>query len=315
MECVFLNIPNYYCSYYVFGLNLKFRVTYKPNYEFEDFNFKPYLIFSINQKIFVIDNNDPINPRIELLKKCEKYFSTNKLWTDMYQDEKIIPLFPHFPINVSIIYTKIFWRMFLNIRQFKNSIYLLRQLNQRPRYFECSSPSIPTKNYIFFISRLWQKEQIANNIRYSFIKKCKNDSRFDFEGGFKLRSDRQSFDFQDVIVNKKISATKFSYLSAQSNIVLNNPAVLGAISWRLAEYLRSGLFIISTKFMVELPVKLEHLKNIYSLNDENDISLALDLIAKNDDKINTIKNGALEYFLNYCTPEKQVDYILDKIYN
>jgi hypothetical protein len=46
-------------------------------------------------------------------------------------------------------------------------------------------------------------------------------------------------------------------------IALNNPAVCGAVSWRLAEYLNQGLFVLSFPFKIELPT--DFVKDFWAL--------------------------------------------------
>jgi hypothetical protein len=64
-------------------------------------------------------------------------------------------------------------------------------------------------------------------------------------GGFVPRSDGFNYGY-DQELNKEIY--QVSFLGAKSMIALNNPAVCGAVSWRLAEYLNQGLFVLSFPF-------------------------------------------------------------------
>lgn len=306
------NIPNYYCAYYVFGFFKNTKLQFSYNREFQDFNYSPYMIMTINGQLIVIDNNDPVGLNKKLYQRSDYYFATNKLINSVEDNSKIIPLFPHYPINVTTIYLKLFGLKLLKPKSFKNTILVLKNLVQRPRFRDSSDFDLKhvQKNYIFFISRIWRKEHEANMLRYKFIKACKLDSRYQFVGGFRGRSDGQNLDFGDAIFNKKISPKLFSKLSSKSCLVLNSPAVKGAISWRLAEYLKNGLFILSTEFKVHLPVILEHDTNILYFEKMKSFENVLNFMIDNEGYVLEIRKGARNYFEKYCTPQSQVNYIL-----
>lgn len=125
MKLKILNIPNYYCSYYLQVLDLGFDLSFINKSLFRKYDFKPYLIFEIRDEVFIIDNNDPVGIERFLLEKCKYYFSTNKLKNKGYATEKIIPLFPHYPINVNNIYVKLFASLpFLFNKRFIYNLYV-----------------------------------------------------------------------------------------------------------------------------------------------------------------------------------------------
>lgn len=305
-----LNIPNYYCSYYLYGLNERFNLIYKFDKRFERFNNRAFLIFLRNGKIAVIDNNDPSGTKEDLYSYVDFYFVTNKLNNHLdYQQDKIKPLFPHFPIDVKATYLKVFGLNLIKRLKFKPLLHQLHILNKRPRY-SLLPMEYQFHNYVFFSANLWKKEPWTNQVRADFIRVCKEDPRIDFEGGFASRTDGDHMGFPNEI-NQKIYPPKiFSKLSSKTLIALNNPAVLGAVSWRLAEYFAAGIFVVSFPSAIEYPVEPLHGVSIHYIKESTELEHVIELVFSDPSYHKRISLGAREYFEKHCTPAAQVNYIL-----
>jgi hypothetical protein len=313
MVITILNIPNYYASYYLLGFSTKFSLKYKADPRFLKYNNKPVLIFECNNKIGIIDNDDPVKVIQELYEIASIYFVTNKLMaSECYQQEKVKPLFPHYPVNIACLYLKlfgIFLFRFLKLKEVARQLYIYKR---RPMYKKEKFKTIKD-NYVFFSSNIWKKEPETNTTRAAFIRYCKQDSRIKFEGGFVGRSDGNNFDFENEINTVKYSPKVFSKLSAKSLVVLNNPAVCDAVSWRLAEYLNQGLFVLSFPFKVALPIAFEHENNMHFIEATKELKSVFDTVFSTPayhEKLS--KNGKL-YFDSYCTPEAQANYIIQTL--
>ena len=72
-----LNIPNFYSSYYLYGLNEEFNVKFKMDKAFLKYNNKPTLIFRLKDKLGVINNDDPVYFDQNLYDLSDSYFVTN----------------------------------------------------------------------------------------------------------------------------------------------------------------------------------------------------------------------------------------------
>ena len=315
MKVELLNIPNFYSTYYLFGLGLQGNLTYKENDLFKKYNGYPKIIFSYKTKIYVIDNDDPSGIDSYLYEKCSKYFVTNRLKNDRrYDKEKVESLFPHYPINCAGLYIKCFGLDIFRKLGLKEGLRQLRAISKRPKYRNYKL--IDSKeNFVFFISRIWKKEKETNELRTIFINTCLSDRRLKFEGGLVPRSDGNNLGFERLIVNKKYSPKKFNRLSAKSKFVLNNPAVLGAVSWRFAEYLNLGLFVISTPFKVVFPIELEHNYNICMVKSTSEFKTVINKNLNDRDYRMRIKSNAKEYFDKYCSPNAQINYIKERCVN
>ena len=308
-----LNIPNYYSSYYLLGLNQAYNVKFKMDEKFRKFNNKPILIFKLNNTIAVIDNDDPTGIIQELYEMASVYFVTNKLIDhDSYKQPKVKPLFPHYPINIALLYCRIFGLGLFRYLKFKEVIRQVYTLSRRPLYTSYQQ-DFKKDNFIFFSSNIWKKEPETNQIRAEFIRFCKADSRILFKGGFIPRSDGFNYGFDNELNNEKYSPKVFSKLSAKSKIALNNPAVCGAVSWRLAEYLNQGLFVLSFPLKIELPQNFSPDSEVSFIEKTTEFIKVLNKVVDNPEYHETVARKAKHYFETYCTPSAQAKYVHDLI--
>jgi hypothetical protein len=277
---------------------------------FLKYNNKPTLIFRIKNKIGVINNDDPVYFDQELYNLSNAYFVTNKLLGNKsFQQNKVKPLFPHYPINILLLYIRIFNFSLISCLKFKAFAKEAYTLIRRPIYKNYNLKT-EKKNYIFFSSSIWKNEPETNNIRAEFIRYCKSDKRIDFEGGFIPRSDGNNLDFEAELNQIKYPPKTFSKLSKKSKIVLNNPAVYGAVSWRLAEYLNQSLFILSYPFKIELPIPLKHEKDVYYVEQSSDYDEIFEKVFNKPNYHKSIAKNGKDYFSKYCTPSAQAKYIV-----
>lgn len=310
-----LNIPNFYSSYYLLGLNQAYKVKFKMDSNFTKFNNKPILIFKVNDTIAVIDNDDPTGVHQELYELASVYFVTNKLIDhDSYKQPKVKPLYPHYPVNIVRLYCHIFGLGLFRYLKFKDLIRQIYILLRRPLYTTYKK-SFKKDNFIFFSSNIWKKEPETNQIRAEFIRFCKADNRIVFKGGFIPRSDGANYGFDNELNDEKYSPKMFSKLSAKSKIVLNNPAVCGAVSWRLAEYLNQGLFVLSFPFKIEFPKHFSQDRETCFVEKTIEFKQVLDKIIDNSGYHETIAANGKFYFDTYCTPFAQAKYIVDSVLN
>jgi len=310
-----LNIPNFYSSYYLYGLNKAFNIKFKMDNTFLKYNNKPILIFKIKGKMGVINNDDPVFFDQNLYDRSDAYFVTNKLLDNTsFQQEKVKSLFPHYPINILPLYLRLFNFHLLKHLKFKAFAKEIYTLIRRPLY---KNYNLKTEkdNYVFFSSSIWKDEVETNRIRSEFIRYCKSDKRLVFEGGFIPRSDGNNFNFNEELNQTKYPPKVFSKLSKESKIVLNNAAVWGAVSWRLAEYLNQSLFVLSFPFKIELPVPLNHEEEIYAIEHVSDYKKVFDTVLTNPDYHKRIAENGKGYFSKYCTPQAQAKYIVDILLN
>lgn len=310
-----LNIPNFYSSYYLYGFSKMYKLKYKPDVRFLKYNNKPVIIFQFEDKLGVVNNDDPVYFDMSLYEVSDAYFVTNKLLeSDDFSRGKVKPLFPHYPINIVPLYLKLFRFNLYKYLTLKNALRQIYTLYRRPIYKSHKSV-FKKENYVFFSSSIWKKERETNSIRAEFIRYCKADNRVNFEGGFIPRSDGDNLGFNNEVNTVRYKPKQFSKLSAKSKIALNNAAVWGAVSWRLAEYLNQGLFVLSFPFKIELPKLLQHNLNVCFVKDVKDFSEVFNKVFDGSNYHETIAENGKLYFETYCTPLKQAEYIINILKN
>jgi len=308
-----LAIPNYYTSYYLYGLSKLFKVNYSAEKEFDRFTNDGIIVFRVEGKIGVIDNRDPVGIDEELYEKADIYWATNKLLdSESYSKPKVRPLFPHYPINILPIYLNLFRFALLkklSLKDFAREVYIQYL---RPKYKKKTMDYF-YGDYIFFSGSTWKKEPLANHLRAEFIRACKAQPQIKFEGGLIPRVDGNNFGYDDLVNKVKYSPKKFSELTSKSLVSLNNPAVLGAVSWRLAEIWNSTTFVLSFPFAIDLPVQLEHAKNIHFVNDPLEYEAVLAKVIEDPEYHKLIATGGKAYFDKSCTPEAQASQIINSM--
>ncbi|MBN7812920.1 glycosyltransferase family 1 protein [Algoriphagus sp. H41] len=309
MNCTLLNIPNFCSSYYLLGLSKHLRLQYSGKGEFSRFDFRPLAIMEIGGKLVVVDNSDPVGVDAGLLAQADLYFATNKLSdSPNYAHDKIIPLAPHYPVNSASVFLKVFWTRLFG-KEGKEVAKELYRLQKRPQ-FQIEQENRVEGNSLFFAGSIWKKEMEANQLRYSFIKACQKHPGVDFEGGFLPRDDGDNLGFDDALAPRRYPPREFMDLSRKSLFGFNNAAVLGAISWRVAEYLNIGIPIVSLPFRIELPEYPAHGEQIHMIAEIGEIPEFLDFAVANHDYLNKLSKGGKRFFVEHCLPEVQAKRIL-----
>lgn len=95
----------------------------------------------------------------------------------------------------------------------------------------------------------------------------------------------------------------------KSAFVFNTPAAWACHGWKLGEYLAMGKAIISTPFVNEMPEKMVHGENIYFIESESEMEVAVNLLLSNDNLRIKLEKGAKEYYDKWLKP----DVVLRKI--
>ncbi|WP_439488465.1 glycosyltransferase [Algoriphagus sp.] len=305
-----LNFPNYYCSYFLLGLNRIARLKFSPREEFAHLNNKPFLVIEYQGKVAVIENDDPTGVDTKSYAHADLYFATNKLLVGGdYNLPKVNALYPHYPIDNSWYYLSLFGQKGIINLGPKEILRQWYTLIRRPEFI--NKPYIPpTGNYVFFSGSIWKKEPRTNRKRVDYIRACQQNPLIQFEGGMVSRMDGDPCGISPEFINKKYPAKEFARKSSRSIIGFNNPAVLDAVSWRLAEYWNYGTFVISFPFKIELPTEPEHGRHIHYIQEGDDFAKVISFIMQNEDYREKISRGGKHYFEQNCLPEIQAKRIV-----
>ena len=309
-ELTILNLPNSYCSYYFLGLSQIAKLRFAPQQDFAHLNGKPFLVFDYQGKIVVIENDDPVGVDLKSYGLSDYYFATNKLKANEdYNWPKVQTLYPHYSINTAGQYLSFFGLKGLNLIGWKEFARLWYTLYRRPKFHQFPY-EMKERNYMFFSGSIWKKEQWANDIRRQYIEACKSNPLIEFEGGMVRRQDGDPCGMPESILTDKFPAVEFSKKSQQSIIGFNNPAVMDAVSWRLAEYLNYSCFVISFPFKIDLPQEPIQGEQIHYIHDPGEFKDVIDFALKNPSYRQKVSQGGKSYFDTHCLPKTQAERIL-----
>jgi len=311
-----------YCSFYIKGL---YDLYGRHNVAFRSNPFKA-LRYNVNTHCFAffIDGKKYV---IDYADSNEVFYDEFLLWADVYgkvnynmkfipkeYKSKIVRVGPNFGIgcfgnnkwqaiwNCLKSYLKARPRLDMSISSFL-SPYLW--LYKRAGVFDHEPTSVVGSKTIFMVSHYWNGEEDANQYRINFIRACKRlqkERLIDFIGGM-VPSECDTKCPDDVIIKREIPMNEYIGLMKKSLLVFNTPAVHKCHGWKLPEYLSQGKIILSTHFVNELPVNLEHGKNIYyTESNENSIYDSVKHIVLNIELQKKLEIGSLEYWNTNANP-------------
>lgn len=307
------------------------RTNYKLSFKKTPFNSIPQkenlFLFSINEHDkffnFVIDVSDSSAINSEAYEWSDAYGKINyNLISGHYSDtRKIVKISPSFGVKIWEKYTSLYYAMlnFLKYYPGFNFKTLLSGYVTQKNRLKLSeyTRSESDKNYIFFASTLWNKENHCyeesetNNFRADFIRSCKSIGSINFEGGFAPNNENGIY--SGLFMPTRISIHDYIEKTRQSACVFNTPAVFSCHGWKLGEYLALGKAIISTPLKNDLPVPLEHGIDVHFVSGAPDeITYAVRKICSDDRYRRILEKGAYNYWLKYGHPRNAINSLFNK---
>lgn len=243
---------------------------------------------------------------------CDVYGKVNFNKANHGAYKKIVPIAPNFAIKLwekpkalylsFINYIKSRERIPFSFRNFWR-IYAATLLRDGG-YFNppiIDDDILSENKKIFFMSRWWKGQDECNKHRTNFIHSCHSIKHIAFEGGL-IPDDGRCAKDVEFLAQRKYSYQEYIKKTAESLVVFNTPAYHLCHGWKLPEFLWLGKAIISTPFVNELPIPMIHGKNIWFVNNEQDIHDALTSLLNNPALRKKLENGAKEYWQNHCQP-------------
>jgi hypothetical protein len=335
----------HYSSYYIQGLydvlgkkNVRFSSRYFSNLKEIDMLMAFVLIDKKSIKKIIIDYRDQSDIIEDAFLWSDFYAKINvdaSAWQHPFS-EKLINIPPSFGIKIWHT-TELIFHLCNNFvkakimkhyndknihlrpqRWLRNYLSLLKRQTLQQYIIQKQSPE---DNYVFFVSTLWPNHDNTNSGRYHYILACNRKQDINFEGGFFInKKEWRTASIPDSIPSKLLY---YKYLSNKTYIrnikkslfVFNTPAVLNCHGWKLGEFLCMGKAIISTPIVNELPVSLEHGKNIYFVNREQDIEKAVDFLFESEDFRRNLEKNAKIYYDNYASPSRVIERIVLSVNN
>lgn len=336
-----------YSSYYIYGLHLFLG---RKNVCFSSVPFKDLNNIDILMAFVIMDEG--IERRFIIDYRDQRDIIADAYqWTDVYAKinvhakETICPdggkklknIPPSFAANIWSM-PVLLWYLFRNFfkakifAHFKSpNIHLRPQiwirnylgLLKRQRLQEKLLPAEFSENkdldnYVFFVSTLWSKSTETNLYRSHYILSCARNKEIDFHGGFFVNSKQLAEVPQKVPSNllyyKYMPNKVYQAAILKSVFVFNTPAVHQCHGWKLAEYLYMGKAIISTPLSNELPVPLQHGKELYIVNNKQELDDAIALLLKDKQLRINLRKNARAYYDRYASPVQVISQIITGAY-
>ena len=185
-----------------------------------------------------------------------------------------------------------------------------------------SRPLAVKRDYVFFISSLWNKKESTfadfnndidsvNNWRIQYIRCVKENANLTFEGG--LYGNHIPKGCEDFIFTHFMPTADYIRKTKESLFVFNTPSVWGCHGWKLGEFLAMGKAIISTPLNNDLPSPLVHGEQIHYVNSYAELEEAVRLLSSDSDYRHRLETGAKQYFETYCTPVSVIKQIFNSL--
>ena len=328
-----------YSSFYIKGLYDYFgksNVCFSARYfnELKEIDMLMAFVLIKNKKItrFIIDYRDQSDIILEAYLWADVYakinLNRNTLTLPQNVPDKIVHIPPSFAIKIWNT-IELFFLLACNflkagIMQYRNDKnihlrparwirnYLSLLKRQKLEYYE-NTDDKEVSGYIFFVSTYWSGCIDTNVFRRQYILSCRNNSGIDFHGGFfvnKAVSIPEEIP-EELLYYRFISHLEYLKNIKKSSFVFNTPAVCDCHGWKLGEFLCMGKPIISTPLINELPKPMEHKKDIYWVNSEEDIPSAIRHLLEDEQLRWNIGKNVRIYYEQLAAPAKVIKHIVN----
>ena len=165
---------------------------------------------------------------------------------------------------------------------------------------------------------LWSEAPLANELCRRFIAACRRVPGVEFEGGFApfLRHgfEKDIAEFADMRAPRRYPILEFIAKLQRSAASFIVPGVHDCLTWRLGQSLALGKAIIAAPLAREMPVPLEHGRNVHLVDgSEAAIQDALQKICGDAAYRRQLEREARAYYERYLAPKSVVERLLASV--
>jgi glycosyltransferase involved in cell wall biosynthesis len=146
--------------------------------------------------------------------------------------------------------------------------------------------------------------------RYRLIKLLRKNYPDNFLGGF-VPSKISNKKYGDALTNVPSEPEKYLDVLKKSKIVIYTRGLANSPAWKMAEYLSQGKVIIAEELTTDLPVPLEHGKELLLFNTDEELILNIKRVLQDEKLGDSLSKNARNYFEEHVHPTKNVKRILD----
>jgi len=297
------------------------------NQKSETHGFDHYFAFIVKDKFgdkrIIIDFRDKRSIKEIAYNWCDVYSKINyhKESTPEKFHSKTISIPPSFGVKIWGLFETILFAISNLLKtnfRLSTSVHLFMASYKgqylRPKHFDYLLNESVVKNYVFFISSIWNHENCINETnprRAEFVKLCKQHNSLMFEGGlFIYQEVDEKSPYFKLRINKRYSYQDYLQLTKRSMFVFNTPAVFNCHGWKLGEFLAMGKAIISYPISNDLPAPLIHKENIYIVNNFEELQIAINELINDPNLRLKLEIGSRAYYKKWCSPLSVIKNIL-----
>ena len=146
--------------------------------------------------------------------------------------------------------------------------------------------------------------------RYDLVLLLKDRFKKAFKGGI-MPSEIANKKYSAALTNLPTDSKSYLNLIKKSKIVIYTRGLVHSPAWKMAEYLSQGKVIIAEKLTAELPVSLEHGKEVLFFEDDQELISLIEEVLENDTLSKKLSENAKIYFDTYVHPKQNMKRIIN----
>jgi glycosyltransferase involved in cell wall biosynthesis len=206
-------------------------------------------------------------------------------------------------------------RLFNSYTKIKQQVESIRGQRLITQYEDFSKGE---DDVILFQTRVFPNEsqmdtQQIHKDRYRIIKLLRREFPHQFKGGF-IPSPLAREKYSDAITNVPSEPTRYLNAIKKAKIVIYTRGLANSPAWKMAEYLSQGKVIIAEQLTVELPVPLEHGKEVLFFENDEQLIANIHLVLQEKGLAAKLSLNARNYFEEQVHPLKNIERILQLIH-
>lgn len=210
--------------------------------------------------------------------------------------------------NDSLVFKRVFesFRKQIAHWQFTRTTRLIDDFE----HFEVSEDTI-----IFFQTRCFSSElqsdvKEIHQQRFHLILTLQQKFKDKFKGGI-IPSQIAIRNYKEALTNLPTDPVSYLNLLKKAKIVIYTRGLVHSPAWKMAEYLSQGKVIIAEKLTAELPVSLEHGKEVLFFEDDQELISLIEEVLENDTLSKKLSENAKIYFDTYVHPKQNMKRIIN----
>jgi glycosyltransferase involved in cell wall biosynthesis len=206
-------------------------------------------------------------------------------------------------------------RLFNSYTKIKQQVESIRGQRLITQYEDFSKGE---DDVILFQTRVFPNEsqmdtQQIHKDRYRIIKLLRREFPHQFKGGF-IPSPLAREKYSDAITNVPSEPTRYLNAIKKAKIVIYTRGLANSPAWKMAEYLSQGKVIIAEQLTAELPVPLEHGKEVLFFENDEQLIANIHLVLQEKGLAAKLSLNARNYFEEQVHPLKNIERILQLIH-